>query len=141
LFFSKLYSKIPQGTHPILKSVDGGEAPTDTSRAGPESDLDFQISYPIIWPQNSILFQSDDMHYENHYTFRGFLNTFLDAIDGSYCSTISPLDPSYPDPADGGYKAPCNVARTTHPRSSRFPMAPPRPISPFPISGDNVPNL
>ncbi|KAJ5471769.1 hypothetical protein N7530_009126 [Penicillium desertorum] len=104
LFFSKLYSKIPQGTHPILKSVDGGEAPTDTSRAGPESDLDFQISYPIIWPQNSILFQSDDMHYENHYTFRGFLNTFLDAIDGSYCSTISPLDPSYPDPADGGYK-------------------------------------
>ncbi|KAJ5253111.1 hypothetical protein N7489_003521 [Penicillium chrysogenum] len=104
LFFSKLYSKIPQGTHPILKSVDGGEAPTDTSRAGPESDLDFQISYPIIWPQNSILFQSDDMHYENHYTFRGFLNTFLDAIDGSYCSTISPLDPPYPDPADGGYK-------------------------------------
>ncbi|CAG8908338.1 unnamed protein product [Penicillium nalgiovense] len=104
LFFSKLYSKIPQGTHPILKSVDGGEAPTDTSRAGPESDLDFQISYPIIWPQNSILFQGDDMHYENHYTFRGFLNTFLDAIDGSYCSTISPLDPPYPDPADGGYK-------------------------------------
>ncbi|KAJ6177663.1 hypothetical protein N7519_008124 [Penicillium mononematosum] len=104
LFFSKLYSTIPQGTHPILKSVDGGEAPTDTSRAGPESDLDFQISYPIIWPQNSILFQSDDMHYENHYTFRGFLNTFLDAIDGSYCSTISPLDPPYPDPADGGYK-------------------------------------
>ena len=44
------------------------------------------------------------MHYENHYTFRGFLNTFLDAIDGSYCSTISPLDPPYPDPADGGYK-------------------------------------
>lgn len=44
------------------------------------------------------------MHYENHYTFRGFLNTFLDAIDGSYCSTISPLDPPYPDPAAGGYK-------------------------------------
>ncbi|KAJ5441835.1 Peptidase S8/S53 subtilisin/kexin/sedolisin [Penicillium cf. griseofulvum] len=101
LFFSKLYPKIPNGTHPTLKSVDGGEAPTNTSTAGPESDLDFQISYPIIWPQNSILFQTDDMYYERHYKFRGFLNTFLDAIDGSYCSTISPLDPPYPDPNDG----------------------------------------
>jgi tripeptidyl-peptidase-1 len=44
------------------------------------------------------------MKYENAYTFQGFLNTFLDAIDGSYCSTISPLDPPYPDPQDGGYK-------------------------------------
>lgn len=41
----------------------------------------------------------------------------------------------------GATRAPCNVACTTHPRSSRFPMAPPRRISPFPISGDNVPNL
>ncbi|KAJ5973138.1 uncharacterized protein N7479_003056 [Penicillium vulpinum] len=104
LFFSRLYSKIPNSTHPTLKSVDGGQAPVDISHAGAESDLDFQISYPIIWPQNSILFQSDDMYYEKHYTFQGFLNTFLDAIDGSYCSTISPLDPPYPDPNDGGYK-------------------------------------
>jgi tripeptidyl-peptidase-1 len=73
--------------------------------------LDFQISYPIIWPQNSILFQSDDMVYENNYTFQGFLNTFLDSIDGSYCSEISPLDPPYPDPQPGGYKGPlqCGV--------------------------------
>ncbi|KAJ5437704.1 Peptidase S8/S53 subtilisin/kexin/sedolisin [Penicillium cf. griseofulvum] len=66
LFFSKLYPKIPNGTHPTLKSVDGGEAPTNTSTAGPESDLDFQISYPIIWPQNSILFQTDDIFGENN---------------------------------------------------------------------------
>ncbi|KAJ5780090.1 hypothetical protein N7457_005250 [Penicillium paradoxum] len=105
LFFSTLYSsKIPTGTHPTLKSIDGGKAPAEIFNAGAESDLDFQISYPIIWPQNSILFQSDDMIYENDYTFKGFLNTFLDAIDGSYCSTISPLDPSYPNPAEGGYK-------------------------------------
>lgn len=44
------------------------------------------------------------MKYGMNYTFPGFLNTFLDAIDGSYCSTISPLDPPYPDPQDGGYK-------------------------------------
>ncbi|KAJ5666609.1 hypothetical protein N7462_011018 [Penicillium macrosclerotiorum] len=104
LFFGTLAMDIPQGTHPELKSVDGGKAPTLIGNAGAESDLDLQISYPIIWPQNSILFQTDDMVYEENYTFRGFLNTFLDAIDGSYCSEISPLDPSYPDPQDGGYK-------------------------------------
>lgn len=72
--------------------------------AGSESNLDFQISYPIIWPQNSILFQTDDMQYEKNYNFTGFLNTFLDAIDGSYCDEISDLDPPYPNPAEGGYK-------------------------------------
>lgn len=75
-------------------------------QAGPESDLDFQISYPLIYPRNSILFQADDPVYEANYTYEGFLNNFLDAIDGSYCSTISPLDPPYPDPSNaaGAYK-------------------------------------
>ncbi|KAJ5112796.1 hypothetical protein N7532_000841 [Penicillium argentinense] len=104
LFFSTFANEIPSGTHPILKAVDGAKAPAPILSAGPESDLDFQISYPIIWPQNSILFQTDDMVYESNYTFRGFLNTFLDAIDGSYCDTISPLDPPYPNPQEGGYK-------------------------------------
>ncbi|KAJ5604369.1 hypothetical protein N7510_009523 [Penicillium lagena] len=114
LFFTTLAMNIPSGTHPILKAVDGATAPTTVTNAGPESDLDFQISYPIIWPQNSVLFQTDDMHYENDYTFRGFLNTFLDAIDGSYCSEISPLDPKYPDP--NGYKGKlmCGVYKPTN---------------------------
>ncbi|KAF7172400.1 hypothetical protein CNMCM6106_006590 [Aspergillus hiratsukae] len=113
LFFALFAQQIPQGTHPILKAVDGATAPTSVSNAGPESDLDFQISYPIIWPQNSILFQTDDPVYQANYNFTGFLNTFLDAIDGSYCSEISPLDPPYPDPAAGGYKGQlqCGVYR------------------------------
>jgi len=105
LFFLSLASNIPQGTHPVLEGVDGGTAPTsDILDAGPESDLDFQISYPILYPQNTILFQTDDPVYEANYTFDGFFNTFLDALDGSYCSTIDPLDPPYPDPQTGGYK-------------------------------------
>lgn len=104
LFFGTLASNIPTGTHPHLSAVDGATAPTSVIGAGPESDLDFQISYPIIWPQNSILFQSDDDVYQANYTFKGFLNNFLDAIDGSYCDTIEPEDPHYPDPASGGYK-------------------------------------
>lgn len=110
------FRTIPAGTHPQLKAIDGAKAPNPVYKAGPESDLDFQISYPIIWPQNSILFQTDDMVYENNYTFRGFLNTFLDAIDGSYCSQISPLDPPYPDPNPGGYKGSlqCGVYKPTN---------------------------
>lgn len=112
LFFATLYSTIPVGTSPTLHGIDGATAPTTNPLdAGPESDLDFQISYPIIWPQNSILFQTDDAVYEADYTYDGFFNNFLDALDGSYCTYSaygetgnSDLDPPYPDPASGGYK-------------------------------------
>ena len=85
--------------------------------------MDFQISYPIIYPQNSILFQTDDDVYEANYTYDGFLNNFLDAIDGSYCSFSefgetgnSPLDPPYPDPNPGGFKGglQCGVYKPTN---------------------------
>jgi tripeptidyl-peptidase-1 len=85
--------------------------------------LDFQISYPIIWPQNSVLYQVDDAVYEANYTFNGFFNNFLDAIDGSYCTYSafgetgnSAIDPSYPDPNSGGYKGQlqCGVYKPTN---------------------------
>ena len=122
-FFLTLAPQIPQGTHPTLDGIDGATAPTTVTNAGAESDLDFQISYPIIYPQNSILFQTDDDVYEANYTFNGFLNNFLDAIDGSYCTYSafgetgnSPLDPPYPDPRAGGYKGglQCGVYKPTH---------------------------
>ena len=123
-FFLSLAPNIPQGTHPTLDSVDGATAPVaNVADAGPESDLDFQISYPIIYPQNSILFQTDDDVYEANYTYEGFLNNFLDAIDGSYCSYSafgetgnSVLDPPYPDPQAGGFKGSleCGIYKPTN---------------------------
>jgi tripeptidyl-peptidase-1 len=122
-FFLALAPQIPQGTHPILDSIDGATAPAAVTAAGPESDLDFQISYPIIYPQNSILFQTDDDVYEANYTYQGFFNNFLDAIDGSYCTYTafnatgnSTLDPPYPDPQPGGYKGnlQCGVYKPTN---------------------------
>ncbi|GAM43459.1 hypothetical protein TCE0_050f18291 [Talaromyces pinophilus] len=123
LFFATVYPKIPVGTSPTLKGVDGASAPAPVQSAGPESDLDFQIAYPIIWPQNTILFQTDDANYESNYTYEGFLNNFLDAIDGSYCTfsdygitgnTVD--DPPYPDPAANGYKGSlqCGVYEPTN---------------------------
>lgn len=120
---SDLSSEIPQGTHPELKAIDGAKAPTNVVNAGPESDLDFQVAYPLIHPQGTVLFQTDDMVYENNYTFSGFLNNFLDAIDGSYCSYSaygqtgnSDLDPPYPNPRPDGYKGKlqCGVYKPTN---------------------------
>ncbi|KAK0119805.1 Tripeptidyl-peptidase sed1 [Cadophora gregata] len=118
LFFLNLAPNIPQGTHPTLKAIDGAVAPVNVQSAGPESDLDFQVAYPLIYPQNTVLFQTDDPVYEANYTFSGFLNNFLDAIDGSYCSYVDPLDPPYPDPsnAPGAYKGKlqCGVYKPTN---------------------------
>ncbi|KAF9893306.1 hypothetical protein FE257_011736 [Aspergillus nanangensis] len=116
LFFATVAHEIPDGTHPDLRAINGAEAPTNIFSAGPESNLDFQISYPLIWPQNSVLFQTDDPVYQGNYTFNGFLNNFLNAIDGSYCSEISPLDPPYPNPAANGYKGQlqCGVYKPTN---------------------------
>ncbi|KAK4932151.1 hypothetical protein LTR49_001448 [Elasticomyces elasticus] len=118
LFFANFTPYIPQGTHPKLDAIDGAIVPalTNVADAGAESDLDFQIS-------TSVLYQTDDPVYEANYTYEGFLNNFLDAIDGSYCSYFafgetgnSPLDPQYPDPAPGGYKGSlqCGVYRPTN---------------------------
>ena len=65
-----------------MEGVDGATAPNPITEAGAESLLDFQLSYPIIYPQTITLFQTDDDVYQANYTFNGFLNTFLDAIDG-----------------------------------------------------------
>ncbi|KAF2098918.1 putative protease S8 tripeptidyl peptidase I [Rhizodiscina lignyota] len=126
LFFSNFTKYIPNGTHPTLKSIDGGVAPTtNVSNAGGESDLDFQLAYPIVYPQEIVVYQVDDIPYA---TFEiptaGFGNTFLDALDGSYCNYTAfgvtgddpVLDPTYPDPAPGGYKGPlmCGTYKPTN---------------------------
>lgn len=46
-FFTKYTPYIPNGTHPVLDSVDGGEAPVALADAGGESNLDFLLAYPM----------------------------------------------------------------------------------------------
>ncbi|KAL2177315.1 peptidase S8/S53 domain-containing protein [Thermothelomyces heterothallicus CBS 202.75] len=115
---------VPRGTHPELRSINGALGPAnDTLRAGEEADLDFQIAIPLIWPQRTVLFQTDDEWYQQDQQradtkYPGFFNTFFDAIDGSYCHmtafnmtgncvTAECRDPEYPNanatPGQGGY--------------------------------------
>jgi tripeptidyl-peptidase I len=94
---------------------------------GLESSLDFDSAWPLIYPQGTVLFQEDDEYYESTGQFNGFMNTFLDAIDGSYCTysaygetgdCTDPtcVDPAYPDPNPGGYKGQlqCGVYKPTN---------------------------
>ncbi|KAI9742807.1 MAG: hypothetical protein M1818_003536 [Claussenomyces sp. TS43310] len=125
-FFGNFSPQIPQGTYPKLNSIDGGQvlAYRLTYNVG-EADLDFQIAYPIVWPQRMVLYQTDDSYYANSGNGEnGFLNTFLDAIDGSYCTYSAygetgndpTLDPVYPDTQPGGYKGKlqCGVYKPTN---------------------------
>lgn len=69
-----------------------------------------------------MLFQTDDQPTEEDYVYVGFLNNFLDAIDGSYCTysafgiSGNKFDPPYPDPKTGGYKGKlqCGVYKPTN---------------------------
>ena len=84
LFFAKYMPYIPQGTHPNPAFIDGATAPTDVANAGGESDLDFQLAYPLLYPQTITLYQTDDLYYATNpnSTSTGGFNTFLDALDG-----------------------------------------------------------
>ena len=84
LFFANYTPHIPQGTHPTPAFIDGATAPTDVAHAGGESDLDFELAYPLLYPQTITLYQTDDLFYATNpnSTSTGGFNTFLDALDG-----------------------------------------------------------
>ena len=123
---------IPSGWYPIEDLIDGAvgavEDPSEIPASyGLEASLDFDAAMPLIYPQTAVLFQEDDEYYESTGDFVGFWNTFLDAIDGSYCTysaygetgdCVDPAcaDPVYPDLHPGGYKgAPqCGVYKPTN---------------------------
>ncbi|KAL5089120.1 hypothetical protein Trisim1_005975 [Trichoderma cf. simile WF8] len=132
------YLDIPAGTYPENRLVDGAFGSYEDLVAaigsqfgglGQESTLDFQSAIPLIWPQTTVLFQTNDEYYEIVGT-EGFFNTFLDAIDGSYCSFTddgetgdctdpSCADPVYPNPnfdAPIGYQGQkqCGVFKPTN---------------------------
>ncbi|TAQ90266.1 hypothetical protein B7494_g1422 [Chlorociboria aeruginascens] len=113
-FFTNFTSYIANGTHPIAANIDGGmQSSDDPYYAGGEVELDLMLAYPIVYPQKITLYQVDDYivqaNQNDTYTF-GF-NTFLDALDGSYCTFSAYnetgndpyLDQVYPDPLIGGW--------------------------------------
>ncbi|KAK8095051.1 alkaline serine protease AorO [Apiospora hydei] len=84
---------IPNGTHPELRSINGGRGvTTDLRLAGTEANLDFQMAYGLIWPQQTVLYSVDDEYYQKNQAgadspYKGFFNNLWNAIDGSYCTS------------------------------------------------------
>ena len=126
LFFKHFAPWVPQGTSPTVLSVDGGTAPVAPSsvRNGGESDIDIELAYSLIYPQKVTVYQVDDLPNSSGETNKaGFLNTFLDSIDGSYCNYTadgitgdSPsIDAVYPDSLAGGFQGnlECGVYQLT----------------------------
>ncbi|KAI0880916.1 subtilisin-like protein [Annulohypoxylon maeteangense] len=111
LFFKTYAPNIPQGTRPQNLSIDLAVwhyNENDTHVSYPdEADLDLDVAYPIIYPQKATIYQVDDEYYNLHSAnaYFGLFNTFLDAIDGSYCNYSAygetgdnaVYDPAYPD--------------------------------------------
>lgn len=122
-FFDR-YTDIPKHTTPTFKWIDGALIHPNETRGwitkpysgyfGPiavhgEATLDLDLVMPMIYPQNVMIFQSDDPHYAlraNAHETGWFFNDFLDAIDGPYCKTFGLAEdfpnpnhrPVYPDP-------------------------------------------
>ncbi|KAJ5232473.1 Aorsin [Penicillium chermesinum] len=72
---------------------------------GGEADIDIDMAYSLIYPQTVTLYQVDDQIYEpKEIATTNLFNTFLDALDGSYCTYSAygetgddpNIDPVYP---------------------------------------------
>ncbi len=90
-----------------MEGIDGGVAPffwDGSEQIGVESLLDMSIILPLVHPQEAVLFQVDDLIALE--SSSGFGDTFLDALDASYCTFEGGddpnLDPLYPDTDQAG---------------------------------------
>ncbi|KAM3438352.1 hypothetical protein NHJ13734_004225 [Beauveria thailandica] len=88
-YFTLMAPEIPNGTHPEVNIIGHDRANGTLEEAGAEATLDYQMAYPLIWPQQIVDFQTeyDESHPHNYFDF------FLDAIDGSYCDYMGGDDP------------------------------------------------
>ncbi|MCJ1386575.1 hypothetical protein MMC17_009701 [Xylographa soralifera] len=107
LFFATFAPHIPQGTRPTEADIDFTDSATVQHQESGEADTDFDVAYPLVYPQTLTIFQTDDPYYSEYWAneYRGLFNDFLDGIDGSYCvysafgetGNDPIIDPIYPD--------------------------------------------
>lgn len=121
--FAKNFSTGLEGVSPTLVSIDGGSVPTSGSsfEYNGESNLDLEYGMTLVTKgQNITLYQVGDS------VEGASFNTFLDALDGTYCTYDGGDDPAqdpvYPDTSSGGYTGnencgtvkPANVISTSY---------------------------
>ena len=72
LYFRHFAPYVPNGTHPTLVSIDGGKAPVKPAKAGDESDIDFDLTISLLYPQSVTLYQVGEV------SFKSFTNSQLE---------------------------------------------------------------
>lgn len=97
-FYSEAPANVPKGTGPKINLINNATAPYPSSQAGVESDLDFEMAIPIIYPQKSTLYQVSYLPPKNSSQYYDVFNDFLDAFSGPYCQ----------DDGDSGSGKDCN---------------------------------
>ena len=87
LYFAKYQPNIPQGTRPVVDSIDGGipyhKTCAENGAACAESVIDVIMGLTLIWPQTVVVYQAEDPHRsaaEQTGKLEGYLNNFLDAV-------------------------------------------------------------
>lgn len=136
LYYAEFAPNVPQGTYPVPALIDGAQygVPSNSSLNGGESDIDIDMAFSLIYPQTVTLYQVDDQIYEpEEVATTNLFNTFLDALDGSYCNYTAygetgddpAIDPVYPNLAEGGYKGQvqCGVFKPTKVISASYGQA------------------
>ncbi|PYH95640.1 subtilisin-like protein [Aspergillus ellipticus CBS 707.79] len=136
LFYQEYAPWVPQGTYPIPAMIDGAEygVASNSSLNTGESDIDIDMAFSLLYPQQVTLYQVDDQLYEPvEVDTTNLFNTFLDALDGSYCTYSAynetgddpSIDPVYPDNRPGGYKGQlqCGVYKPTNVISASYGQA------------------
>ncbi|RDW60726.1 hypothetical protein BP6252_12109 [Coleophoma cylindrospora] len=136
LFFATWEPYVPQGTYPVPALIDGANysVPADSPDNGGEADVDIEIATSLIYPQTVTLYQVDDYIYAaEELATTNIFNTFLDALDGSYCNYTAygetgddpSIDAVYPDPQAGGYNGTrqCGVYKPTNVISASYGQA------------------
>ncbi|KAF9557637.1 subtilisin-like protein [Agrocybe pediades] len=100
-FFSN-FSPALVGKSPSLVSINGGSIELDPTSDVGEDGWILQYSMTLAAPQNVQLLQINNPQIER-FTF----NAWLDAVDGSYCSSDGGddfnFDPQLPNPLPGGF--------------------------------------
>ncbi|KAJ5231615.1 Aorsin [Penicillium citrinum] len=136
LFYKANAPWVPQGTYPIPALIDGANFSVQSysSLNTGESNIDIDLAYSLIYPQSVTLYQVDDQIYEpEEVATTNLFNTFLDALDGSYCTYRAygetgnnpNIDPVYPNEREGGYKGKlqCGVYKPTNVISASYGQA------------------
>lgn len=130
-FFALAAPNIPKGTHPIANIIGNTTAVGPVASAGGEATLDYDMAYPIVYPQKIVDFQLELVKLD-------LFDTFLDAIDGTFCNYTA-YGQTGNDPVQDGDTShfPCGKFKPTNVISISYGLA----ESDYPVNYQKVSSI